>query len=271
MNSVIFEIGNFSIKWYAVLMLVGFLVGGFLARKEGERFGIPKEFMTNLFFYLIIVGIIGARLYYVIFNFEYYSNNLSDIYKIWEGGLAIHGGIIAGLLFVIIYSKKYRIKALRITDILCVGLIIGQAIGRWGNFMNMEAHGPVTTLEFLKNLHLPDFIIKGMYINGQYYQPTFLYESLACLIGFIILLIFRRRRYTKIGQTTCLYLIWYGIIRYLIESLRTDSLMFNEFKVAQIVSLSMISIGLIMYFVLNRGSKLERRYNDEVLKENVTF
>ena len=157
------------------------------------------------------------------------------------------------------------------TDIVCVGLIIAQAIGRWGNFMNQEAYGSEVTLEFLQNLHLPQFIIDGMYINGTYYHPTFLYESLLCLIGFIILLIFRRRTYTKIGQTTCVYMIWYGIVRFFIESLRTDSLMLGELKVAQLVSIIMIIIGITMYIMLNKGSKLKNRYNDRELIEDVKF
>jgi len=127
------------------------------------------------------------------------------------------------------------------------------------------------TLEFLQNLHLPQFIIDGMYINGTYYHPTFLYESLLCLLGFIILLIFRRKTYTKIGQTTSLYLIWYGIVRFFIESLRTDSLMLGPLKMAQIVSILMIIIGIIIYIVLNRASKFKNRYNDSELNENVTF
>ncbi|MEG0826506.1 MAG: prolipoprotein diacylglyceryl transferase [Bacilli bacterium] len=271
MNSTLIEIGKISIKWYSVLILLGVLIGGFLAIKEAKRFKISKEYMINLFFFMIPLAIIGARLYYVAFNYDYYSANPSEIYKIWEGGLAIHGGIIIGLIWIIIYSKKYKIRTLRLTDIICVGLIIGQAIGRWGNFMNSEAYGSATSLEFLKSIHLPQFIIDGMYINGTYYQPTFFYESILCLIGFLILIIFRRRKYTKIGQTTSLYLIWYGLIRFFIEGLRTDSLMFSNFKVAQIVSIIMIVIGIVMYVILNKGSKLENRYNDKELIEDVKF
>lgn len=271
MNKILIELGNIKIYWYSVIMLIAIVVGGFIAIKEAKRFKIPKEFMINLFFYMIPIAYIGARLYYVIFNWDYYSLNLNEIYQIWKGGLAIHGGLIFGLLFLIIYAKKYKIKVLRLTDIVCVGLIIAQAIGRWGNFMNQEAHGPIVSSEFLQNLHLPQFIIDGMNINGAYYHPTFLYESLFCLLGFIILIIFRRRKYTKIGQTTSLYLIFYGMIRFFIESLRTDSLMFSGLKVAQIVSIVMFIIGVIMYLTFNKGSKLEKQYNDMELIDNVIF
>lgn len=271
MNSVFLQIGDFKIYWYSIFILIAIIIGGTLALKESRRYNIPKEFMVNLFFYMIIFGYIGARIYYVAFNWNYYSSHLNEIYQIWKGGLAIHGGLIFGLIWLIIYSKKYKIRVLRMTDIVCVGLIIAQAIGRWGNFMNQEAYGSEVTLEFLQNLHLPQFIIDGMYINGTYYHPTFLYESLLCLIGFIILLIFRRRTYTKIGQTTCVYMIWYGIVRFFIESLRTDSLMLGELKVAQLVSIIMIIIGITMYIMLNKGSKLKNRYNDRELIEDVKF
>ncbi|MDD3187414.1 MAG: prolipoprotein diacylglyceryl transferase [Bacilli bacterium] len=263
MNSVLIQLGDFSIRWYSILIMSGVIIGGFLAFNEAKKFNISKEYMTNLFFYLIIFGIIGARLYYVAFNWEYYANNLNETYQIWNGGLAIHGGIIAGFIFTFIYTKKYKIKFFRMTDILCVGLIIAQSIGRWGNFMNSEAHGGETSLAFLQSLHLPQFIIEGMHINGIYYQPTFLYESLWCLLGFVLLLIFRRLNHTKIGQVTSLYMIWYGIGRCFVEGLRTDSLMLGEIRVAQLVSAAMIISGIILYIVLNNGSKLENKYNDK--------
>lgn len=271
MNSIALQIGNFKIYWYSICILFAVLIGGYIAIKEAKKYKIPEEYMVNLFFFMIPIAYIGARLYYVAFNWDYYSIHLDEIYKIWKGGLAIHGGILFGLIWLIFYSKKYKIRTLRLTDIVCVGLIIAQAIGRWGNFFNQEAHGSEVTKEFLTNLHLPQFIINGMNINGIYYHPTFLYESILCILGFIILIIFRRRRYTKIGQTTSLYLIIYGVIRYFIESLRTDSLMLGSIKMAQLVSIIMIVIGIIMYITLNRGSKLKNRYNDGELIEDVNF
>ena len=271
MSPVLVDLGFIKIYWYSVFILLALFIGGSLIIKEGKKFKIPKNYSENLIFLGIIFAIIGARIYYVIFNWEYYSQNLLSIFKVWEGGLAIHGGVIAGLIFVIIYTKKYKVNTWRMLDIIAVGLIIGQAIGRWGNFFNGEAHGPATTLEFLKSLFLPQFIIEGMNINGIYYHPTFLYESLWCIIGFVILLILRRTKYIKIGQITSLYFIWYGIGRFFIESLRTDSLMFFGFKAAQIVSIIYILIGIIIFIIKSRGSKLENQYNDMENTNEIRF
>lgn len=262
MNAVLFDLGFVKIYWYSVMILLGVLTGYFVAMNEAKKFGINKDFMFNLFFFLIIFAIVGARAYYVIFNWSYYSSHLTDVFKIWEGGLAIHGGIFLGLLWTIFYTKRYKVPTFRVLDIIVVGLIIGQTIGRWGNFFNGEAHGPATTLSNLQSLFIPEFIINGMKIGGVYYHPTFLYESLWCLIGFVLILIIRRLRYIKVGQVTSFYLVWYGIGRFIIESMRTDSLMFFGFKQAQIVSILMILVGIIIFVVKNKGSKLDNRYND---------
>lgn len=271
MNPVLIDLGFIKIYWYSIMILIGVFIAGSLIIKESKKYKIPEDYIVNMILYTILFGIIGARLYYVAFNWDYYSSNLIDILKVWEGGLAIHGGILFGLIFILIYTKKYKVNTLRMLDIIVVGLIIGQAIGRWGNFFNGEAHGPATTLETLQNLFLPQFIIDGMNIHGIYYHPTFLYESLWCLIGFIILLIFRRRYYTKIGQTTGLYLIWYGIGRFAIESMRTDSLMLGNYKIAQLVSLAFIIIGIILFIVKSLGSKLDNRYNDMENIDEIQF
>lgn len=271
MNPVLFDLGFVNIYWYSVMILVGCLVGYFIAMQEAKRFGINKDFMFNLFFFMIIFAIMGARLYYVVFNWNYYSNHLSEIFQIWEGGLAIHGGILLGLIWTIFYTKKYKVNTFRILDIIVVGLIIGQAIGRWGNFFNGEAHGPATTLVQLRSFFIPEFIIEGMKINGIYYHPTFLYESLWCLVGFIIMLIIRRLRYIKVGQITSFYLIWYGIGRFMIESLRTDSLMFFGLKQAQIISILMIIVGIILFIIKNKGSKLDNQYNDRSDVHEIRF
>ena len=262
MNPVLLDLGFVTIYWYSAFIFVAFLIGGTLAIKEAFKWKISEDFMINLFFYLIPISMIGARIYYVLFNLDYYSGNILSIFKIWEGGLAIHGGILFGLIFVILYCKKYKVDWIRILDILVVSLILGQAIGRWGNFFNGEAHGMMTTLETLQAWHLPNFIIEGMNINGNYYIPTFLIESIWCLIGFIVLIIFRSNKYTKVGQTTCLYMIWYGIGRFFIEILRTDSLMLGPVKVAMLVSALMVIIGIILFIKLKKGSLFANQYND---------
>lgn len=248
MNPIFITIGNIQIYWYSVILFVAFALGAILALKEAKKYDISTDFMYNLFFYLVPTVLIGARIYYVIFNLDYYSNNILSIFKVWEGGLAIHGGIIAGIIFVLYYTKKHKINTLKIIDILVVSLILGQAIGRWGNFFNGEAHGPITSLSTMSHQHLPQFIINGMYIDGNYYIPTFLYESLWCLFGFIILILIRNKTKVKLGQITSIYMIWYGIIRFIIESMRTDSLMFGNIKMAQLISILMILIGIFTFF-----------------------
>lgn len=271
MSPVMISIGNFEIRWYSVFILIAFFVATYLIEKEAKRFDIDKNFIFNLLFWTLIFGIIGARIYYVIFDWEYYSNNIGEIIKIWNGGLAIHGGIIAGLLTILIYTKKYKQRTVRYLDFIVVGLFIGQAIGRWGNFFNSEAHGIATSLEHLKKLHIPNFIIKGMKINGVYYTPTFLYESIFCLIGFIIICLIRRNKYTKVGTPTALYLIIYGIIRFFIERSRTDALMFCGFKIASIVSVIMIIIGIIILIINSKKGKFEDLYNDRSNKDIIRF
>ncbi len=258
MNPEIFHIGMFSIRWYSVLILIGIIVGYLLAIKEAKKFNISKDTIFDLAFWVIIIGIIGARLYYVLFNFNLYRYDPLSIFAVWEGGLAIHGGIIFGLLTLVIYCKIKKLSILKMMDIAVPSLIIAQAIGRWGNFFNSEAHGFATTLENLQSLHIPKFIIEGMKIHGVYYHPTFFYESIWCILGFIILLLVRKYyRYLKTGQLSCIYLMWYGVGRYFIESLRTDSLMFYNFRVAQLVSIVTFIIGLIffIYLCFNRLKK----------------
>ena len=262
MNRYIFTIGNFKLEWYSALIIVGAMIGISMVLKEAKRYKDSTDYIFNMLFWAIIFGIIGARIYYVLFNLELY-NSFWDACKIWEGGLSIHGGLIAGILVILLYSKKYNVRAIRIFDFLAPAMILAQAIGRWGNFFNMEAHGPATTLAHLQSLHIPEFIINGMKINDTYYTPTFLYESIWCLIGFIILLIVRRLKITKVGQPFAVYLMWYGLGRFIIESMRTDSLMLGGFKVAQIISVLMILFGLIIIMITSRKGRYEDLYDQD--------
>ncbi|HIT23013.1 MAG TPA: prolipoprotein diacylglyceryl transferase [Candidatus Faecimonas intestinavium] len=257
MEKVALDLGPIQIYWYSIFIFIGMLVACFLIYKEAKKRGIEEDFLVNLTFNTIIIGIIGARLYYVLFNFSYYLDNPVEIFQIWNGGLAIHGGIIAGLLFIIYYCKKHEVNLWKILDIIVVGLIIAQAIGRWGNFFNSEAYGPITTAAHLKSLGIPQFIIDGMYILGEYRQPTFFYESVWCLFGFLAMLIIRQYKYLKIGQLTSFYLIWYGIIRFIIEAMRTDSLMLGPLKMAQLVSLVFIVSGIIIFIKSTKTNQKE--------------
>ncbi len=246
MNPVMFSIGSFSIYWYSFFILLAFSLGFILANKEIKRHkDIPNNFLYDYFFYLIPVVILGARLYYVLFEFNYYKNDLLEIFKVWNGGLAIHGGVIVGIIYTCIYTKKHKVNTYRFIDIAAPSLVLGQAIGRWGNFFNQEAYGPVVSLSFLKSIHIPKFIIDGMYIDGVYHHPTFLYESLTCLICFMILIILRKYyKNLKLGLLCGIYFTIYGVERFLVESLRQDSLMLGSIKVAQLVSIIMVIVGI---------------------------
>ena len=261
MDSVLFDLGFIQIRWYSVLILIALIIGYILVWNEVKKKNMTNEELIDLAFYLIIFSFLGARIYYVLFNLKYYLANPLEIVMIWHGGLAIHGGIIAGLIFLIFYTKKHKINLLLMTDMIVVSLILAQAIGRWGNFFNGEAYGRIVSLSFLKNLHLPQFIIDGMYINGAYREPTFLYESILCFIGFIALVIIRKKAKIKTGDLTGIYLIWYGIIRLIIESFRSDSLMLGPLKMAQIVSI----IGIIMGIYLIVKSRKNKLYSKDKL------
>ena len=262
MNRVAFNIFGFNVYYYSLCILLGVIVAYILITREGKKQGLPKEFISDLIFYTLIIGILGARVYYCVFNLDYYLANPSEILKIYNGGLAIHGGVIAGLIFVYFYTKKKNVSFIKILDIVAPAVIIAQSFGRWGNFFNQEAHGGITTYQNLKNIHIPEFIINGMHIEGKYYYPTFFFESIWCLIGFIILMIARRNKNLRKGFQIGFYFIWYGIGRFFIEALRTDSLMFFNLKIAQIVSLVGIIIGIII-IVTNRNKKY---YNEMEVK-----
>lgn len=262
MNPIMVNIFGIEIRWYSFLLLFGIVVGIIILIREGKRYNFSKDFLFNLAFWVIIVGFISARMYYVIFNYEYYIHDPISILKIWEGGLAIHGGLLGGFITLILYCRHYNARTLKITDMISIPLLLGQAIGRWGNFFNGEAHGSATTLLNLQSKHIPEFIIDGMYINGVYYHPTFFYESLWCILGVFLLLVVKKYKYLKVGQLTSIYLMWYSFGRFFIESLRTDSLMLGGFKVAQLVSIALFIIGLLIFMILSRKSKFEDLYRE---------
>lgn len=263
MNPVMINLFGIEIRWYSIILLLAVIIGVSLLIKEGKKYDYSKDFLFNLAFWVIIFGFIGARIYYVIFNYKMYLNDPISILKVWEGGLAIHGGLIGGILTLIIYCKRYNVRILKVTDMASLSLLLGQAIGRWGNFFNSEAHGGATTYFALQSKHIPEFIINGMRINGVYYEPTFFYESLWCLLGVFVLLVARKYRYLKVGQLTGIYLMWYSFGRFFIESMRTDSLMIAGFKAAQIVSIILFILGLVMIMTLGKKSKFEDLYSEE--------
>lgn len=255
MNRVAFTIFNVNIYYYSLFILLGVVVAYILISYESKKHGINKNRVSDIFFYTLLIGILGARIYYVVFNLDYYLDSPSEIFKIYNGGLAIHGGIIFGLIFSYFYTKRKNINYLRFLDICAPALIIAQAIGRWGNFFNSEAHGGITTVSKLKSLYVPDFVINGMNIEGNYYYPTFYFESILCIIGFIIIMIIRKNKKVKVGTQIGFYLIWYGICRFFIEQFRTDSLMILNLKMAQIVSIIGIIVGIILIIISRNKEK----------------
>lgn len=277
------EIGNLKIAWYAICILTGIILACVLGVKEAKKFGISSNIILDGVLICVPLAIVGARLYYVFTSWDkfYISGDFVGTllkiigYSESEGfkleGLAINGGIIVAILFVIIYCKVRKVNVLQIFDLLAPGLLIGQICGRWGNFFNQEAHGAATTADMLHRLLVPDFIIEGMTIDGVVYMPTFLFESILCLVAFIILLFVRRGKYIKVGTMTSCYLMFYGGIRFFIEMSRTDSLMLGGFKVAQIVSVGMFIVGLLMLMFLSRKGKFEDLYNDATNITEIKF
>ena len=221
-----------GIYWYGIIIalgiLLGFLYSSALAKKEGEK----SDTVTDILLYSIPVSVICARIYYVAFSWESYKNNLSSIYKIWEGGIAIYGAVIGAVLTAFIYCRVKKLNILKIFDICCLGLMIGQLVGRWGNFVNCEAYGG------------PCSALWGMSINGGApVHPTFLYESLWNLIGLIILSVLHKKR-PFYGFTFFNYLSWYGVGRFFIEGLRTDSLYIGAMRISQIVAIGCVIGGI---------------------------
>ncbi len=251
-NPNAFSIGEFSVAWYGVIIGLGILFAMYLASKEGDLKGMPPDFILDLAFWTVPIAILGARLYYVIFELDYYLANPTQILQIWNGGLAIYGALIVGAITVYVYTKKRGVPFMLTLDVLAPGVLIAQSMGRWGNFINQEAHGAEVTREFLEGLFLPDFIINQMNIKGFYYHPTFLYESLWSLLGFILILYIRRRpNFLREGEVMLTYIMWYSFGRFFIEGMRTDSLYFLGMRASQVLSL-VLFIGAIALWAYRR-------------------
>lgn len=227
-DPVLLPLGPINLTWYGTIIGLGALVGLLLAIREGRRFGISSDFFMDLLLFGVPSAIIAARIYYVAFQWEAYKNNLWEIFAIWHGGIAIYGALIGAVLCGLIYVRVKGYPFWRLADICAPSLLAGQMIGRWGNFVNQEAYGGPVEESFLRDtLHLPNWIVKQMYIDGTYYHPTFLYESLWSLAGLVLLFVLRRRSFMRAGEVFFTYFIWYSVGRFFIEGLRTDSLAFK--------------------------------------------
>lgn len=254
------NIFGLRIYWYAIIIAIGMLTAITIAYFEFRKKGISTDDLADFVLFAIPLGIVGARLYYVIFNFEPYRENPMEIFQIWHGGLAIYGGIIVGCIVAIVFTRVKKIRFLWFADIATIGLFIAQSIGRWGNFVNAEAFGGLTDLPW------------GMVVEGPGVEPyspfgpchpTFLYESLWNLTGFLISYFIIHKFVKKDGCSFAFYLIWYGLGRALIEGLREDSLWLIDgvIRVSQLVAMCSIVIGIITVLYIIRREKKQNITN----------
>ena len=241
-DPVAFNIFGIDIRWYGILIAAGMMTAVILSCRRAPDHGMTEDDVLDIAIWMLPLGVIGARVYYVLFNLDYYKT-LQEVLAIREGGLAIHGGLIFGMITVAAVCRHRHIDPLNALDLIIPTVALAQAVGRWGNFFNGEAHGGPTNLPW------------GILVDGVKVHPTFLYESIWCVILFIALSWFDKNKRKAYGQTFSLYLIFYSLERFCVEALRTDSLMIGSFKQAQVISLCAIAAGILLY----RYSSVNRR------------
>lgn len=250
------RIGGFDIAWYAVLIITGAVIALQLTKKAAEKRGISKDSIEDMFYVILFVGIIGARLWYVLFHpdISYFINNPMKIFAFRDGGLAIQGGLFAGAAYAYYASKKNNINFMDLADSTLPNVLIAQAVGRWGNFLNQEAYGQVVSESFYN--HWPLWFKNHMFIDGAYQQPMFLLESSLNVLGFFLIYFgLKKIKDIKRGDYAYSYLLWYGIVRFIVEHFRSDSLMLFNFKSAQLVSIGFIIVGGLGLYGLFRKKK----------------
>lgn len=294
-DPIAFTLGPLTVRWYGIILGCGALVGLWLAVREGRRFGLAPEFFMDLLLIGVPAAIVGARLYYVAFQWESYRDDWTEIFKIWHGGIAIYGALIGAIAAAVWYARRKKVSFWRIADICAPSLIAGQAIGRWGNFVNQEAHGGPVDESFLREtLRLPGWIVEQMRIDGVYYHPTFLYESVWNLLGLLFLFWLRRRPFLRAGELFAAYFLWYSLGRFWIEGLRTDSLAFEgppwlaalmdalwapmrllfepgamaygNVRVSQLLSLVIFVAGWVFIVWRRKTGRAETRYADPIVR-----
>lgn len=264
LNRVAFSIGSFNIYWYAILICSGVILALLYAKFNAKRFAVDMDKLINCFIVGVITSIIGARTYYVAFKWEYFAAHPSQIFNIRDGGIAIYGSIIGALLGGLIVAKIQKMKLLPLVDLTLIGFLIGQAVGRWGNFMNQEAYGTQTDSLFR-------MVSEGT--HGVAVHPCFLYESVWCALGVLFLHIFSKKFRRYDGQITYLYMIWYGVERMIVEGLRTDSLYMPftigtyQPRVSQVLSLVLVIAGIVLLIVNRKKTDLS---NDITVAEKET-
>ncbi|HHU64194.1 MAG TPA: prolipoprotein diacylglyceryl transferase [Clostridiales bacterium] len=248
MSKIAFEIFGIPVAWYGILIALGILIGIILALLDTKRRGLNPETLVDFLLILIPVAIVGARLYYVLFKLDYYLKYPKEIFATWHGGLAIYGGVLAGIIAAIIFARARKISFWTLADILSPSLIFGQAIGRWGNFINQEAYGYEVTNKALQ------WFPFAVNIDGRWHLATFFYESAWNFIVFAFLMWYKKK--TDIpGRIFICYLGLYGIGRFFIEGLRTDSLMWGPLRVSQVLSAVLVAFSVIYILIQQRQRK----------------
>lgn len=261
-DPVAFSIGSLPIRWYGIIIATGIVLAFIVVQKEMVERGMHPDFLTDLLIWAVPISILSARIYYVIFSWDYYKDHPGQIIQIWEGGIAIHGALIGAFLTTYVFTKIRGVSFWKTADIAAPGILIGQIIGRWGNFMNQEAHGGPVSEKFMETTIIPDWIMNQMTIDGVTYHPTFLYESLWNVIGLIIILLLRRVA-LKRGEMFLLYLTWYSIGRFFIEGMRTDSLYGGDLRAAQVVSIITVVAAVILFVYRRYVQKVKTTYQDK--------
>nr|OEJ80081.1 prolipoprotein diacylglyceryl transferase [Cyanobacterium sp. IPPAS B-1200] len=252
-GSILFELGPVAVRWYGFLIAMAVIIGLFIAQNLAKRKNVDPEMIGDLILWLVIGALPFARIYYVLFEWERYAGRPGDMIAIWQGGIAIHGAIIGGTIATILFAKVKKQSFWALIDVIMPSVILGQAIGRWGNFFNSEAFGVPTNLPW--GLYIPPNRRPSEFLQFEYFHPTFLYESVWNVMVFVLLMALffwglRRKNNLKTGTLAFVYLISYSLGRVWIEGFRTDSLMLGDWRVAQIISISAIALGLFGLFWL---------------------
>lgn len=249
--STAFQIGPLAVRWYGIINCLAMVAAIFVAYQEAKRERLDPEHLLNLALLIIPIGVIGARIYYVIMHWGYYAQHLGEIIAIWKGGLAIHGGILLGVLTILWYCRRKKMSFLRWADIIVVGMVLAQSIGRWGNYVNAELYGPV-----IEAGSRWSWIPLQVFAEGAYHHPTFLYESVWDLLGFFLLLILVRRPH-RVGSIFAAYLMFTSFGRFFVEIIRTDMLMLFGVRQCYITCPLMFIGGLAILALIRNKPKVD--------------
>ncbi len=271
-NDTAFTLGSLEIKWYGVIISMAVLLCILLGLHSCEKHGLKKDDVLDYILFAIPSAIIGARLYYVIFNWDNYSDDLLSILDYSQGGLAVYGGVIAALVALFCVSKYKKHSFLNVAGFAMPYIILGQAIGRWGNFFNQEAFGGPTTLPWgMTGNEIEQFVINQAnlgvegYSIGTLVHPTFLYESIWCFAAFTFMMIYRKKWEKSEKESLCLYMVLYGAERMIVEGLRTDSLYIgnSDIRVSQVLSAILVIVGIALFIDIKRKQKYEQEMTNE--------